>query len=363
MMRNRIIPLLLILLIPAVLLAGCNLPASGDPTATPGGINATQANQTVIARVTEVAMLTASPAIEAASATPDTTSQDGEPTETPVPSATSPPPTAAPTSTPTPVPCDKAAPGDPIDITIPDDTPISAGTGFTKTWRLVNSGTCTWNQNYAVVWQSGAQMGVEDVVFLNGTISPGQTVDISVPMTAPTEPGTYQTNWLLRNAAGVLFGIGDEGNLAFWARIEVISETATPTATTTATATSGPSPTPTPIIKAAGNLTLEPGDLVNLDNLVVNGSQGNDILYDMDASDNYILSPQAGVLIGVYGASQPGLPDCQAASLGSTLIGVESLQSNTYLCFKTNVGRYGWLQFQTLDTSEDQLTIGIRTWE
>ncbi len=76
----------------------------------------------------------------------------GTPISTPQPDQTQSIPTfAIPTSNQTtknPVPtqqptqvCDRVLPGNPIDVTIPDDSVIPAGAVFTKTWRLENGGT------------------------------------------------------------------------------------------------------------------------------------------------------------------------------------------------------------------------------
>ena len=66
---------------------------------------------------------------------------------------------------------------------------------FTKGWRLRNSGTCIWDQTYTFAYSSGnsplAQMGGQPVR-VSGTVAPGATYDFKVPLTAPTQPGTYQ---------------------------------------------------------------------------------------------------------------------------------------------------------------------------
>ena len=38
------------------------------------------------------------------------------------------------------------------DVTIPDGTAVAAGAKFTKTWEIKNAGTCTWNENYVVIF-------------------------------------------------------------------------------------------------------------------------------------------------------------------------------------------------------------------
>jgi hypothetical protein len=349
---KRIKPsLLLVCLLLLAILSACNFPA-GDATATQG-LNSTQAHETVVARVTEVAMQTATvaaggPTQTPAPVTPSDTPAAGTPSSTPAPTFT-------PSSTQN--TCDVVGPGNPIDVTIPDDTEIVVGATFTKVWRLVNQGTCTWTNQYAVVWDSGDQLGVENVVFLDGSVPPGASVDISVEMKAPTTPGSYQSNWKLRNASGVLFGLSGTG--PFWVRIEAVNPTPTPTVTPTRT----PTATPTPSIQVSGTRELVVGNTLNLDNLFVNDGDGNDISYVTDINDSHLINPLGGASITVYGASQPGLANCQNAGLGQTGVSVEAQAIGTYLCFQTDQGRYGWLQISALDPDTGALTLNIVTWQ
>ncbi len=108
------------------------------------------------------------------------------------------------------------------DVTIPDGTVFAPGTTFTKTWRLKNVGTCTWTTSYALVFDKGEQMGAPAVVQLTSSIAPGQTVDLTVDMTAPSKNGKLIGYWRLRNANGVLFGIGSKANASFWVEINVV---------------------------------------------------------------------------------------------------------------------------------------------
>ncbi|MCS7011853.1 MAG: NBR1-Ig-like domain-containing protein [Anaerolineales bacterium] len=107
------------------------------------------------------------------------------------------------------------------DVTVPDGTSFAPGAAISKTWRLKNVGTCTWTTDYAVVFVSGAQMGAPAVVNLPAAVAPGAMIDITVNMTAPTAPGTYTGYWKLRNAGGVLFGVGAGGNNPFIIKITV----------------------------------------------------------------------------------------------------------------------------------------------
>lgn len=108
------------------------------------------------------------------------------------------------------------------DVTVPDGTTFSGGTAFTKTWRLKNNGSCTWTTGYSLVFSSGEKMGGPDAVPLPTTVAPGQTVDISVNLTAPTVGGSYRGFWQLKNASGGLFGIGTTADKPFWVDIKVL---------------------------------------------------------------------------------------------------------------------------------------------
>ncbi len=129
------------------------------------------------------------------------------------------PPTVIP-PTATTVPCDKVK--FVKDVTVPDDTKMNPSSAFTKTWRLQNVGSCTWTSGYKMVFDHGDGMGgPKEVQLTSGTVAPGQTIDVSVNLSAPAQPGTYQGFWKLRNASGVLFGWGNQANSAFWVKIKV----------------------------------------------------------------------------------------------------------------------------------------------
>ena len=107
------------------------------------------------------------------------------------------------------------------DVTIPDGTELGPGEIFTKTWRLQNRGTCTWTSDYMLVFTSGDPMGGTTAVRLPGRVAPGQTVDVSVTLTAPNSPGRQVGYWMLRNPSGQLFGYGNNAQKAFYVDIQV----------------------------------------------------------------------------------------------------------------------------------------------
>jgi photosystem II stability/assembly factor-like uncharacterized protein len=139
--------------------------------------------------------------------------------QTPLPPLT---PTATPFVTPPPVTpsaCDRAI--FVSDVTVGDGTTFSPGEAFTKTWRIKNSGSCTWSNNYTLVFYSGELMNAPTVVNLPRSVAPGETVDVTINAVAPATPGTYRSDWILGNAAGTLFGIGTNADRSLWMRINV----------------------------------------------------------------------------------------------------------------------------------------------
>jgi len=125
------------------------------------------------------------------------------PTQTPYPTYT-PAVTSTPNTPPTatPKPCNQAAF---VSETVPDGTKFSPGTEFTKSWRLKNLGTCTWNPNYKLVFVSGDQMSGPDSIKLDDYVAPGEKTDILVDLKSPAKPGTYSGYWKLQANDGFKF--------------------------------------------------------------------------------------------------------------------------------------------------------------
>lgn len=105
------------------------------------------------------------------------------------------------------------------DVTIADGSYVAPGSTFVKTWRIRNNGTTTWTTNYKLVFVSGTQMAAQSYVNLPYNVAPGQTVDISVQMTAPVTAGSYKSSWMLMNESGTQFGVGYNCQTPVWAQI------------------------------------------------------------------------------------------------------------------------------------------------
>ncbi|MCG2787522.1 MAG: transporter substrate-binding domain-containing protein [Anaerolineae bacterium] len=119
------------------------------------------------------------------------------------------------------------------DITYPDNNMknppfVKPGGGFVKTWRVQNTGTCTWTPKYRLVYAygnvTGAQMNGQPVNIV-GNVLPGQTIDLSVTLIAPQEALTYQGFWQIENIDARRFG------QTIWVGITTQSEAETPPST------------------------------------------------------------------------------------------------------------------------------------
>ena len=217
----------------SLLVSACGMLTS--PTVQPGLIE-TAAAATVSARLTEMTFSTlVAKATQFAQATPSlmpavNTATQAQPaatntqviisTNTQAPPANTPIP---PTKTPVPLPCNWA--GFVKDVTVPDGTVYSPDQTFTKTWRLVNQGTCTWTENYEIIFAKGNAMSAPAAKKINKVVKPGETVDISLDLTAPHDPGLYQGDFKLRSNNGITFGIGYDYVSSFYVKIEVKNTT------------------------------------------------------------------------------------------------------------------------------------------
>lgn len=216
-MKNIYFRLLLpLLLISGLILTACNLPIGKTNTENPN-LSQTQAAATIDARVGQYLTQTAqAPLVNVITATPQGSSGAIIITATPE-SATAVPPAAAATAVP--IPCNQA--GWVTDVTIPDGTTVIAGSSFVKTWRVKNTGSCTWGSGYAIVFSSGNAMGAAASTVIPSSVQPGQTVDISVAMIAPGDKGSYEGSWMMRAPNGSTFGVGLNGGAPVTVKIVV----------------------------------------------------------------------------------------------------------------------------------------------
>ena len=182
-----LIPVFLII----ILMTACS--SSGPITSTPTPIDIsalkTAAVQTVIANLTQTAI--AQPTIE--------------PTQTLTPIPVVPTQTVTPTisGSPTVALFDNSVFIN--DASVPDGTQMTAGQAFVKSWKVKNTGACSWGTTYQIIYAYGEKLGGLPTV-LTAEILPGSEAEISINLKAPDKTGTYSGYWRLANNNGVPFG-------------------------------------------------------------------------------------------------------------------------------------------------------------
>ncbi|MCC7130501.1 MAG: transporter substrate-binding domain-containing protein [Anaerolineae bacterium] len=166
------------------------------------------------------------------------------------------------------------------DLSFPDSNmtnppAVQPGQEMLKGWRIQNSGTCTWDNRYALIYTGSAPPNAPvagNPVVVQNEVPPGGVYDIYVNILAPSVPGRYQSFWNLRNPAGVQFGD------RLWVGFEVVGQ-APPT----------PQPnTPTIYLFAAQPQQIIQGQCLRIDwqfggeNLTVSRIFRNNVLYWFD---------------------------------------------------------------------------------
>jgi hypothetical protein len=153
------------------------------------------------------------------------------PTTPAIPPTTSPTAQAAQPESPTPQAAQCTDKAKYITETVPDNTQIAANEQFMKTWTLQNAGTCTWTANYELVFVKGEQMGGSSPAPIGQSVPPNGSIQIYLPQTAPPDPGPHEGHWMLRNnATGKTFGLGENADVAFWVKVNVVPANPAPTA-------------------------------------------------------------------------------------------------------------------------------------
>lgn len=213
------------------------------------------------------------------------------------------------------------------DVTIPDGTNFTANTTFKKTWRIKNIGTCTWNSNdVSLIFDSGERMGAPASLALPTNVAPGQTVDITVDMTAPANAGHYFGYWKFKSNSGGVFGIGSNANKSFWVEIYVASSSGTGYDFTANAASAAWS-------SGAGALTFPGTD---------GSANGFGIKLDQPKLESGVTSANAGLLFapnnvtnGYIQASYPAIR-VQSGDRFQATIGCEQGATNCYVAYSLN---------------------------
>ncbi|MBI5353284.1 MAG: hypothetical protein HZB50_11645 [Chloroflexi bacterium] len=198
-------PIILFVAVMTIVQLACNAQANSstpDPFATLNGL------YTASAQTLEAAGTPISPTPTPGLPLPTATLVVSPPTMTPFATV------AAPTSR-----CDAAQ--FLADVTYPDGSLVARKSSFVKIWRIKNIGACSWTTSYSLVFVGGDQMSGPSDVGLAGNVNPGQYIEIPVTFKAPNDDGKFRGYWKLRNASGVLFGIGAQADSSVWVDVKV----------------------------------------------------------------------------------------------------------------------------------------------
>ena len=96
-----------------------------------------------------------------------------------------------------------------VSETYTDGSVVSPGAVFIKTWTYKNLGPCTWNQDYKLIYGyagDGTNWNTTPATYFPSLVVPGDKVDLSVTLTAPSTPGNYIAFFRLQNDNGFNFG-------------------------------------------------------------------------------------------------------------------------------------------------------------
>jgi hypothetical protein len=91
------------------------------------------------------------------------------------------------------------------DLTVPDGSQVLPGSTLDKRWRVENSGTCNWDEDYRLKLIAGPAMGARPEQALYPARSGTQAV-LRIIFTAPEEPGPYRSAWQAYGPGGQPFG-------------------------------------------------------------------------------------------------------------------------------------------------------------
>ena len=209
----------------ALLIAGCNVGAEPAPTLDVNAINTAIVGTTVAqlsVQFTQTAQAAPSPI---SSNTPASLPTFALPTLAESSPTTGALPTLSFNATPIPGFTQLASPAPPAgtaslgdacnnsafvaDVSIPDGTVFKPGINFQKVWAIKNTGTCTWDEGFALIFIGGDRaIDPYDLKIKKEKdfVPAGATVNMAVELTSPLAEGKYQGHWRMRNDHGYYFG-------------------------------------------------------------------------------------------------------------------------------------------------------------
>ena len=109
---------------------------------------------------------------------------------------------------------------------------------------LINTGSCTWDVGYNLIEMGGDLSPGSSSLALSSEVTPGNSVQLQVSYTAPSQTGVYLSAWKMVDANGGVFGQEDPPDAPLRIKIRVVPS-----------GNPQPTPSPTPNPQAVGSNT------------------------------------------------------------------------------------------------------------
>lgn len=88
------------------------------------------------------------------------------------------------------------------DVTVGEGESVPPNTCFVKTWTIRNPGPEPWPPSICLKLARGHEMGVKCKSIAVPSLNAGDSVDVSVQMKSPDQPGTYDSEFRLSSPTG-----------------------------------------------------------------------------------------------------------------------------------------------------------------
>lgn len=123
-----------------------------------------------------------------------------------------------------------------------------------------------------------------------------------------------------------------------------------------------PAPRPAPRTLSTGPLSVPQTYTFDLDRGAVGGG-GADIWFQAQTATQRYLVPRGGAQMSISGRRNRGLAGCSSARYSSGRVSIRDIPVGTYVCVKTNEGRYSEFRVNApVGPSPGTLQIGYTTW-
>ena len=251
------------------------------------------------------------------------------------------------------------------------------GESFTVQWPVKNVGTCIWDDGYALTFIGGDLTADAASYPIDDVVHPGETLNLVLELTAPSQTGPAISLWKLQNTDGQLFGMVSPPDAALRVAIDVTqASNANNNGNNNSNVTDSPVAAVDPEIAISGlpNVANSGFGMTMLTDECFDFAEGEvvscsdsaaDFRYDYNTVIHSYLKSQNGTLFSDSQDQAPSENDCQSEDFyGMPLILPAGGASGSYICFETEIDgdtAYGWIQPESYNAGG--LTFDFLTFE